>query len=110
MYTTDFAYDGPIFLVPSSPSYPSSPVVWLSYAGVDQGASSWFEDSNNGIVGETISVLLLVRETIMALFLLLAQGINSMVVIHGSGSGGEFLCNGYPWPYVRSSEQPTAGN
>ena len=26
MYTTDFAYDGPIFLVPFSPSYPSSPV------------------------------------------------------------------------------------
>ena len=26
MYTTDFAYDGPIFLVPLSPSYPSSPV------------------------------------------------------------------------------------
>ena len=26
MYTTDFAYDGLIFLVPSSPSYPSSPV------------------------------------------------------------------------------------
>ena len=27
MYTTDFAYDGPIFLVPLSPSYPSSPVL-----------------------------------------------------------------------------------
>ena len=27
MYTTDFAYDGPIFLVSLSPSYPSSPVV-----------------------------------------------------------------------------------
>ena len=27
MYTTDFAYDGPIFLVPLSLSYPSSPVV-----------------------------------------------------------------------------------
>ena len=27
MYMTDFAYDGPIFLVPLSPSYPSSPVV-----------------------------------------------------------------------------------
>ena len=26
MYTTDFAYDRPIFLVPLSPSYPSSPV------------------------------------------------------------------------------------
>ena len=26
MYTSDFAYDGPIFLVPLSPSYPSSPV------------------------------------------------------------------------------------
>ena len=26
MYMTDFAYDGPIFLVPMSPSYPSSPV------------------------------------------------------------------------------------
>ena len=26
MYTTDFAYDGPIFLVPLSLSYPSSPV------------------------------------------------------------------------------------
>ena len=26
MYTTDFAYDGPIFLVPLSPSYPSSPI------------------------------------------------------------------------------------
>ena len=25
--TTEFAYDGPIFLVPLSPSYPSSPVV-----------------------------------------------------------------------------------
>ena len=27
MYKTDFAYDGPIFLVPLSPSYPSSPVL-----------------------------------------------------------------------------------
>ena len=27
MYTTDFAYDGPIFLVPLSLSYPSSPVI-----------------------------------------------------------------------------------
>ena len=27
MYTTDFAYDRPIFLVPLSPSYPSSPVI-----------------------------------------------------------------------------------
>ena len=27
MYMTDFAYDGPIFLVPLSPSYPSSPVI-----------------------------------------------------------------------------------
>ena len=26
MYTADFAYDGPIFLVPLSLSYPSSPV------------------------------------------------------------------------------------
>ena len=26
VYMTDFAYDGPIFLVPLSPSYPSSPV------------------------------------------------------------------------------------
>ena len=26
MYMTDFAYDGPIFLVPLSLSYPSSPV------------------------------------------------------------------------------------
>ena len=34
MYTTDFAYDGPIFLVPLSPSYPSSPVsiVKLGYS------------------------------------------------------------------------------
>ena len=30
MYTTDFAYDGPIFLVPLSPSYPSSPVLNLN--------------------------------------------------------------------------------
>ena len=29
MYTTDFAYDGPIFLVPLSLSYPSSPVLLL---------------------------------------------------------------------------------
>ena len=27
MYTTDFAYDGPNFMVPLSPSYPSSPVL-----------------------------------------------------------------------------------
>ena len=27
MYMTDFAYDGPIFLVPLSLSYPSSPVL-----------------------------------------------------------------------------------
>ena len=27
MYMTDFAYDGPIFLVPLSLSYPSSPVI-----------------------------------------------------------------------------------
>ena len=30
MYTTDFAYDGQIFLVPLSLSYPSSPVVRFS--------------------------------------------------------------------------------
>ena len=30
MHMTDFAYDGPIFLVPLSPSYPSSPVVCVS--------------------------------------------------------------------------------
>ena len=29
MYMTDFAYDGPIFLVPLSLSYPSSPVLLL---------------------------------------------------------------------------------
>ena len=28
LYTTDFAYDGPIFLVPLSPSHPSSPVFY----------------------------------------------------------------------------------
>ena len=27
MHMTDFAYDGPIFLVPLSTSYPSSPVL-----------------------------------------------------------------------------------
>ena len=31
MYTTDFAYDGPIFLVPLSPSYQSSPV-YINYS------------------------------------------------------------------------------
>ena len=31
MYMTDFAYDGPIFLVPLSPSYPSSPVYRYVY-------------------------------------------------------------------------------
>ena len=31
MYTTDFAYDGPIFLVPLTPSYPSSPVYYILY-------------------------------------------------------------------------------
>ena len=31
MYTTDFAYDRPIFLVPLSLSYPSSPVLWNTY-------------------------------------------------------------------------------
>ena len=33
MYTTDFAYDGPIFLVPSSLSYTSSPVL-ITYIGI----------------------------------------------------------------------------
>ena len=36
MYTTDFAYDGPIFLVPLSPSYPSSPVVSM------EAMSGWY--------------------------------------------------------------------
>ena len=31
MYMTDFAYDGPIFLVPLSLSYPSSPVYIYIY-------------------------------------------------------------------------------
>ena len=31
MYTTDFAYDGPIFLVQLSLSYPSSPVCMYTY-------------------------------------------------------------------------------
>ena len=30
MYTTDFAHDGPIFLVPLSPSYPSSHVAVMA--------------------------------------------------------------------------------
>ena len=30
MHTTDFAHDGPVFLVPLSPSYPSSPVVSIA--------------------------------------------------------------------------------
>ena len=30
VYTTDFAYDGPIFLVPLCPSYPSSSVYTIS--------------------------------------------------------------------------------
>ena len=36
MYTTDFAYDGPNFLVPLSPSYPSSPVLSTSRHGLSQ--------------------------------------------------------------------------
>ena len=31
MYMTDFAFDGPIFLVPLSLSYPSSPVLSKGY-------------------------------------------------------------------------------
>ena len=31
MYTTDFAYDGPIFLVSLSPPYPSSPVLFIDH-------------------------------------------------------------------------------
>ena len=38
MYTTDVAYDGPIFLVPLSPSYPSSPVLSkMPLPGLDRG-------------------------------------------------------------------------
>ena len=39
MYTTDVAYDGPIFLVPLSPSYPSSPVVtfWTALVQMSLG-------------------------------------------------------------------------
>ena len=43
MYTTDFAYDGPIFLVPLSPSYPSSPVpVLMVFAGGISGFKSHY--------------------------------------------------------------------
>ena len=42
MYTTDFAYDGPIFLVPLSPSYPSSPVLSCLVAFLKQKISSNF--------------------------------------------------------------------
>ena len=36
MYTTDFAYDGPIILVPLSLSYPSSPVVIMYRSNISQ--------------------------------------------------------------------------
>ena len=36
MHMTDFAYDGPIFLVPLSLSYPSSPVIILRLDAVNK--------------------------------------------------------------------------
>ena len=44
MYTTDFAYDGPIFLVPLSPSYPSSSV--HSFNGIVKGTLLHYKHMN----------------------------------------------------------------
>ena len=46
MYTTDFAYDGPIFLVPLSLSYPSSPVL-LSLSLLTHNAVSFIRTKAN---------------------------------------------------------------
>ena len=51
MYMTDFAYDGPIFLVPLSPSYPSSPVYKLSFLPMFQ-CFPWHKNSNAVIIGD----------------------------------------------------------
>ena len=45
MYTTDYAYDGPIFLVPLSLSYPSSPVyIYLPYGNKNLLSACYFSD------------------------------------------------------------------
>ena len=48
MHMTDFAYDGPIFLVPLSPSYPSSPVLCDVFSqGILKAGLSSHSDFNN---------------------------------------------------------------
>ena len=44
MYTTDFAYDVPIFLVPLSLSYPTSPVVFKSSLAFDNTSQAKFRE------------------------------------------------------------------
>ena len=50
MYMTDFAYDGPIFLVLLSPSYPSSPVFKMHVKHLNESfghASQTFPELKN---------------------------------------------------------------
>ena len=54
MYTTDFAYEGPIFLVPLSLSYPSSPVLqkvpWTYiFSSIPYTGSCWHLSSLNNV-------------------------------------------------------------
>ena len=49
MYKTDFAYDGPIFLVPLSPSYPSSPVITIMN----------YTSSNNTVIDKKNNIFIL---------------------------------------------------
>ena len=59
MYMTDFAYDGPIFLVPLSSSYPSSPV---------QPAQPWSEGErliNGTFKKESLDFFILVAKTLL---------------------------------------------
>ena len=73
MYTTDIAYDRPIFLVPLSPSYPSSPVITCQhhlYSFMGQiniqicrtihwchDVHGWLEPFQSKTIGEPISVI-----------------------------------------------------
>ena len=67
MYTTDFLYDGPIFLVPLSPSYPSSPVVGVEVIVVEVVGVEVLEEVE--VVGVEVGVEAMVVEVVHVVYI-----------------------------------------
>ena len=55
-YTTDFAYDGPVFLAPLTPSYPSSPVLLLDIHNERVSVFSFISQHGVGLVSSDTKI------------------------------------------------------